>query len=314
LLTVLELLQSHGSIAGPEIARRLEVDVRSVRRYITMLRDMGIPIEAERGREGAYHLRPGYRLPPLMFTSDEIMAVVLGLMIARKLALANTAGTESAAAKIERVLPLEVRERIWAVQSALTFHLQSRADAPPAELVAALSWAAHTGTRAQIQYRDARGGDTAREIDPYGVVYHAGMWYTVGHCHLRDDLRVFRLDRIGQILLRETRFERPEGFDPLAYVLESIALAQGGWEVEVLLCVPLDEARRLVPPDVGALEAVDGGSLMRSTAGSLEWMARFLVWIGCPFEVRNPPELRDVLRGLGERLARANSLELASLK
>lgn len=302
LLTLLELLQSRGSITGPELAQRLEVQVRSVRRYITMLRDMGIPIEAERGREGAYMLRPGFRMPPLMFTADEILAVVMGLMIVRKLALADSTGTESASAKIERVLPLEIRERIWAVQGTLTFDLKSSVNAPPGELVAALSWSSHNGTRAFIVYQTPNGAQTEREIDPYGVVYHAGFWYTVGYCHLREDVRVFRLDRIQSITLRETKFDRPPDFDALTYVLESIALAQGGWEVEVLLKVPMKEARRIVPQDVGTLEEVEGGALMRSTTGSLNWMARFLTWIGCTFEIISPPELADAVRELGERL------------
>jgi predicted DNA-binding transcriptional regulator YafY len=241
-------------------------------------------------------------MPPLMFTADETMAVVLGLMIVRKLSLADSAGTESAAAKIERVLPLEVRERIWAVQGTLTFDLQSQVNAPPGELVAALSWSSHNGTRAFITYRTPNGAQTEREIDPYGVVYHAGLWYTVGYCHLREDVRVFRLDRIQSIALRDAPFDRPHDFDPLTYVLESIALAQGGWEVEVLLKVSMEQARRAVPLDVGTLEEVEGGAVMRATAGSLNWMARFLVWINCPFEIITPPELGDAIRELGERL------------
>src|SRR3990170_4068749 len=93
VLTVLELLQARGRLSGPEIAERLEVDLRTVRRYVTMLQDLGIPVEAERGRHGGYRLRPGFRMPPLVFTDEEALAVMLGLLAARQLGLATTAST-----------------------------------------------------------------------------------------------------------------------------------------------------------------------------------------------------------------------------
>src|SRR5216117_2231452 len=124
LLAVLELLQSRGRIGGGELARRLEVDERTVRRYVTMLRDLGIPIEAERGRYGAYRLRPGFKLPPLMFTEDEAIALTLGLLAARRLGLTAAApATAGALAKVERVLPDAVRERVQALQDALVIEI-----------------------------------------------------------------------------------------------------------------------------------------------------------------------------------------------
>ena len=106
VLTVLELLQSHGRMTGPELARRLEVNVRTVRDYIEMLGDLGIPVEAERGRNGAYRLRPGFKLPPLIFTEDEALALTLSLLMAREHGLDRTTPAfEGALAKIERVLP-----------------------------------------------------------------------------------------------------------------------------------------------------------------------------------------------------------------
>src|SRR6266852_223212 len=120
VLTVLELLQSHWQMSGPKLAERLEVDIRSVRRYITMLQELGIPIEAERGRYGTYRLRPGYKLPPLMFTEDEALAMTLGLLAARRLGLAVAApAIEGALAKVDRVLPATLRERVQAVQEML---------------------------------------------------------------------------------------------------------------------------------------------------------------------------------------------------
>src|SRR5215217_1175316 len=129
VLTVLELLQAHESISGPNLAARLEVNIRTVRHYITLLQDLGIPIEAERGRQGGYRLRPGFKLPPLMLTEDEALAVTLGLLAARRLGLAAAApAVEGALAKLERVLPAAVGERVRTVQEALGFTL-----APPAQ-------------------------------------------------------------------------------------------------------------------------------------------------------------------------------------
>lgn len=121
VLTVLELLQARGRLSGPELAERLEVDLRTVRRYVTMLQDLGIPVEAARGRHGGYRLRPGFRLPPLVFSDDEALALTLGLLSARRLGLATDAVTaEGALAKLERVLPPDVRARVAAVQETLT--------------------------------------------------------------------------------------------------------------------------------------------------------------------------------------------------
>src|SRR5919199_1797469 len=128
VLAVLELRQSHGRMTGAELARRLEVDPRTARRYIETLQDLGIPVEADRGRYGAYRLRPGYKLPPLMFGEEEALALTLGLLAARRIGLADGAmpspAVEGALAKVERVLPDPLRERVRAVEDALVLAIQ----------------------------------------------------------------------------------------------------------------------------------------------------------------------------------------------
>src|SRR5215467_5997970 len=136
VLTVLELLQSHAEISGIRLADRLEVDVRTVRRYVTMLQDLGIPVESRRGRYGAYRLRPGYKLPPLMFSSDEAVGVVLGLVVAQRLDIAlTTTAIESALAKILRVLPADLRTRVQALQETLVLDFAERAIPVAGELL-----------------------------------------------------------------------------------------------------------------------------------------------------------------------------------
>jgi predicted DNA-binding transcriptional regulator YafY len=302
VLTVLEMLQARESITGPELAERLDVDVRSIRRYITMLRDMGIPVETERGRYGSYALQPGARLPPLMFTETEIMAIVLGLMAARSLGMAGALGIENAQTKIARVLPVELRQRVWALQGALTLNLDARADQPDPATIAALSLAVYDRRQVWIRYGSMQGEQTARAIDPYGLVYHGGLWYAPAFCHLRGDMRLFRLDRVLESDLTGEVFERPEAFDALQFVLQSIAALPWGHVVRVRLQADLEQARAVIPVDMGTLETIDGEVLLTSHIESLSFMARWLVRLGIPFRVLEPDALRDELRRLAARI------------
>lgn len=308
VLTVLELLQSHQRLSGPELAARLEVNARTARRYITMLQDMGIPIEAERGRYGAYRLRPGFKLPPLMFSDEEALAVTLGLLAARRLGLAGAApAVEGALAKIERVLPAALRERLQAVQAALVLDLTRAEASPSSAMVLELSQAAQACRRVTMRYRNERGDETVRQLDPYGIVFRQGRWYATGHCHLRDALRLFRLDRVEELRIEEERFVRPDGFDAAAFVVQSLASMPNVWEVEVLLRTSLESARRRVSPVFGTLEECDEGVLLRAHGDHLSWMARELVATGVPLSVLRPAALKDELRRLAESvLAMAN--------
>ncbi len=302
LLTVLEILQSKPSVSGPELAKKLEVQVRSVRRYVTMLRDMGIPVESEPGRYGNYYLRPGFRLPPLMFSNDEIMAVSLGLMLARKAAAMQSSGVESAAAKIERVLPLELRQQIWALQDTLVFNLDARDSAPSTAIVTAVTMAAHERKQLAIEYQSYTNEITERVIDPYGIAVHTGIWYAAGYCHLRHDLRTFRLDRIQRARLTDDTFERPKDFDVLGHVLDSIAQQPGSWTIEIRMKTNLAEARLVFPANVALLE-VDGDEVvMRCYTNQLDWMALWALRIPCPFVIVQPVELRQLVREAAEKV------------
>jgi predicted DNA-binding transcriptional regulator YafY len=310
VLAVLELLQSRGRLSGAELAARLEVDRRTVRRYITMLQDLGIPVEAARGRYGSYRLRPGFKLPPLLFSEDEALALTLGLLAVRRLgldaAVGGPAAAEGALAKIDRVLPEALRERVRAVQDALALSLPAPAQpepAPAGATVLTLSAGAQQGRRVWLRYRSWRAEETERELDPYGLVYRGGRWYVVGWCHLRGGVRVFRLDRVDQAQLRPETFTPPANFDSVAYVLRSLASVRSAWSAEVLLETSLEEARRRVPPVVATLEETPRGVVLRAGTDSLDWLARFLVNLDLPLAVRHPPELREALRRLASRVA-----------
>jgi len=305
VLSALELLQSRGRLTGPELAERLEVDLRTVRRYVTMLQDLGIPVEGERGRHGGYRLKPGYKLPPLMFSDDEALAVMLGLLAAQRLGLAATApAVEGALTKLERVLPPALRDRIGAVHETLVTDLVPSPSAPATAVVVALGAATREGRRVWLRYGDGRGERSEREFDPYGLVHLAGRWYVVGHCHLRRAERVFRLDRVERVEPREGTFVRPTDFDALASVRASLAAAPRSWAAEVVLETPPEVARRLVPMTLLLEDLGDGRSLLRGQVECLDWLARVLVGLECPFVVREPAELRTELTRLAARLVK----------
>jgi predicted DNA-binding transcriptional regulator YafY len=311
VLTVLELLQSHARLSGAELAQRLEVDPRTIRRYIGTLKDLGVPVDSEPGRYGGYGLLPGYKLPPMMFTEEEALAVVLGLLVSRRLGFGDAApAVEGALSKLDRVLPDRLRARVQSVQGALAFTpVRGAGQLPNAAMLLTLTSAADANRRVWMRYQSATD-ETERAVDPYGVVHHRGRWYVVGWCHLRDDVRMFRLDRVLALEPRETETNlsnpRPVDFDCVDFVLRSLATVPWGWPVEVLLEIPLEDARRRIAPDLGTLELdeASGGVILRTMADPLDWMARELVQIGCRFRILHPPELRDAMRALAREISR----------
>jgi predicted DNA-binding transcriptional regulator YafY len=305
VLTVLELLQSRARLSGTELADRLDVDPRTVRRYVSALQELGVPVESEPGRYGGYQLRPGFKLPPLMFNEEEALALILGLLASHRAGLLEAApAVEGALAKIDRVLPDRLRGRVQAVQGALAFTpLRGYAAASNPSMLVEISEAAQENRRVWLRYR-AADEVTERTIDPYGVVVHRGRWYTVGWCHLRADVRMFRLDRIQALQPRDETFSRPVDFNCVEYVLESLATLQWGWPVEVELELTPEEARRRIAADMGTLEQTRAGVLLRTQVEELEFMARVLVQLECPFRIHHPPELRDAVRQLARQLTR----------
>ena len=306
VLAVLELLQARGRISGSAIARELNVDPRTVRRYIATLEDLGIPIVASRGRDGTYALVAGFKLPPLLFDDDEALAIALGLRAVRGMGLVESApAVASALAKLERVLPGGLRRRIGALDETLALEL-ARPVAPfDQAILATLSVATQQRRRVQLDYRSPQGDDTARRFDPYGLAWRSGRWYVVGHCHLRRAVRSFRLDRVRSVVAVDIYFARPERFDALEHLTTSIATLPRQHAVVVHLATDLRTAQQELFSAFGLFEpAADGGVLLHAQADDLDWFARELARLPFDVSVVTPDALRASLVRVGERCLR----------
>jgi predicted DNA-binding transcriptional regulator YafY len=296
VLALLEILQAGGTFTVADLAGRLGVDERTLRRYAAHLTELGIPVETVRGRYGGYRLGPGYKLPPLMLTDDEAVSVVLAL------ASAPSAAGASATAKIRRVLPPALATRIDAMLS--TVDITRRREAPGASTVATgtlltLAEAARDARTVALAYTNWRGTSTERRLDPYGLVLHTGRWYVTGHDHRRGEVRTFRLDRIGSVRSTGDAFAPPAGFDPTAHVLSGLDDVPYRHEVSVRIHAGYDEVRSRVP---GRVTRLADGVRLEIRAEHLDGAARMLAGLGWRFTVERPEALKDEVRALADRL------------
>ena len=292
VLSTLELLQAHGQLSAPELAARLEVDVRTVRRYIVTLQDMGIPIEAEIGRYGGYSLRPGFKLPPLMFTDDEVLILTLGLHLARHSDVIGARVTADVTlAKLARVLPMHLRDQFMALTDTLNIAEPQGEATVEGEVISTLSLAIQQCRQVRVQYGDT-DAPSERVVDPYTVICYQARWYMVGYCHLRQARRTFRLDRIRSVTLLDSGFDQPHGFDGLAYMLDSFAAIPDRWDIEVLLTMPIEAAQQHIPRETATLVQEADKVRLHSSMPDLDYVARLLIRLGCPMTIIAPDELR----------------------
>jgi predicted DNA-binding transcriptional regulator YafY len=307
VLRLLEVLQSGGTHRVRDLAARLDVDDRTVRRYVEHLLELDVPVEAVRGRYGGYRLGPGFRLPPLMLTDEEAVAILVGLALLRRSGLSEDDAARRAETKIRRVLPRSLAARVAALQQSL--HL---AAAPPETSAAdtatllTLAEAARDNRLVAFAYRSARGDDSARVLAPYAIVVHRGRWLVAGMDRARGELRTFRIDRMILPRRLDQTFERPEDFDPLGHIVTGIATAPRAHRVVVRARTTVDRARASLPPTVATVtEAEPGWVAVVIHAESLDWVPSVLARLGCPFIVVEPEELNAEVRALGRLLLEA---------
>ncbi|MFF3942737.1 helix-turn-helix transcriptional regulator [Streptomyces phaeofaciens] len=316
VLTLLELLQSGGTRTVAELADRLGVEGRTVRRYVDQLIDLDVPVESVRGRYGGYRLAPGYRLPPLMLSDDEALAVLLGLVVGRRAGLTTTERTasETASAKIRRVLPQHVARRLDTLVEALAFtDRPGEFDTPDSGVLLTIADAVRHRRPVSIRYTDRDGRRSERTLHAYGIVAHAGRWYVTGEdARTRED-RTFRLDRIADARTLPGSFEAPAGPGPAQRVLSGFATAEYRHEVTLRIHGTVEQIRAHLPVSVARLEedppvagedrATERWLRVELRAERLDWLPPVLASLDRPFVIERPDELRDLVIALADRLA-----------
>jgi predicted DNA-binding transcriptional regulator YafY len=306
VLTVLELLQARDHVTGAELAERLEVDLRTVQRYIVRLKDLKIPVESSRGVGGAYRLRPGYRLPPLLLTNEEAFALSLGLHSLRQVGLSAFApATEGALKKLRRVLPEPLRESIQTVEDVVAIEPGPWVVTTPVEHLIRAASAIRTGRRIRFDYHAHDGNTTRRHIEPYAVVHTDGRWYLIGYCLSRRALRTFRLDRVANLERGAGSFRRPANFDARQHLHASMPFVQSQYQIDVWIDLPVEEARKSFVPLRVAFEEESGGTRIRCGRDRLEMIAAMLLSIGRRIVVHSPPELRKTFKELARQALNA---------
>src|ERR1700729_1613612 len=316
VLSLLELLQSGGVRTVAELAGRLGVDERPVIPYADPLTALDGPVEWVRGRYGGYRLGTGYRMPPLMLSDDEALAVMLGLVAGRRTGLVTTAGTasETAAAKIRRVLPQRLARRLDAVLGSLAFTAApGEATAPDTGVLLSIADAVHHHRPISIRYTARDGRRSERTLHPYGLVAHSGRWYVTGADPGIGEDRTFRLDRIADARTLPGSFEPPAGLDPAQRVLSGLAKAPYRHQVILRIQGTAEQIRARLPASVASVEELPsaGDSDLQTErwlrvelrAERLDWLPPVLASLDLPFIIERPDELRGLVTALADRLA-----------
>lgn len=303
-LLALEALQNSPGITADRLAERLGVTDRAARRYVSILREAGIPVESSRGPYGGYRLGRGVRLPPLTFSTVEALGLVMAVLDGHHDPDSpDPVGT--ALGKLVRVLPRSVASQVDAVRRSTATAPDRAAARPEPETTATLVGASAGRRRVRITYRSEAGNVWDVEIDPWVVVVRHGRWYVICWAHRPGARRALRVDRIQQIEVLDHPFREPEDLDPVATLEELLAV---GWEyrTEVLLEAPLEEVRS-VGRTLGHLESLNGTTTrLTGTTSNPYWYAAQLVLAPIPFRVVGGPELQEATEQLGRRMLRAS--------
>ena len=311
LLELLSLLQGRRDWPGEELAGRLEVSARTIRRDVDRLRRLGYPVESLTGPAGCYRLRAGTAMPPLLLDDEEAIAIAVGL---RTAARASVTGIEETAVralvKLEQVLPSHLRRRVAAL-GASTFTLAPDGPTVDPQHLTVIAAACRDGECLRFGYRARTGERTRRQVEPHSLINLGRRWYLVAWDRMRADWRTFRLDRLAKPAPTGVRFKPRElpGRDAAAFVAQSITTAPNRFEARVTLHAAAEEMQARVPGHVGAIAPIDAGSCeLRTGDDDLHWLALRIATLGVDFDVHEPRELIEHLRELGRRIGRATAM------
>ncbi|NUR38595.1 MAG: YafY family transcriptional regulator [Streptomyces sp.] len=310
LLQLLSLLQTPREWPGGELADRLGVSRRTVRRDVDRLRELGYPVQASKGSDGGYRLVAGKAMPPLVLDDEEAVAIAVGLRAGAGHAVEGVdEASVRALAKLEQVLPSRLRHRVSTLQAATTplTSGDGASIAPETLTVMASTVAGHE--RLRFAYRAKDGTESRRVTEPYRLVSTGRRWYLVAYDLDRDDWRTFRVDRVSEPFATGARFaprELPTG-SAAEYLRQSMYRRQETYEFAVTFAASAEVVAARVPGWVGTPEPLgEGRCRLRAESGdAVEWLAIRLAMTGVEFTVESPGELVECVRGLGERLVRA---------
>ena len=308
LLDLLSLLQGRRDWPGGELAERLEVSRRTVRRDIDRLRTLGYPVESLTGPAGGYRLRAGAAMPPLLLDEDEAIAIAVGL---RTAARASVSGIEEtsirALVKLEQVLPAHLARRVAALGSA-TITAPSGGPTVDPQHLTTIAAACRDLECLRFDYRSRDGSETRRELEPHSLVNLGRRWYLVGWDRRREDWRTFRVDRLSRPAATGVRFA-PRALpakDAAAFVEQRLRGARRGHEARVTVHASAEEVVARLPWLLGAIEPIDAERCeYRTSDDDVEWLALRVAMLGADVDVDGPPELLAQLDTLGRRLTRA---------
>jgi predicted DNA-binding transcriptional regulator YafY len=311
LLQLLSLLQARRDWPGGELAERLEVSPRTIRRDVGRLRALGYPVESLPGPAGCYRLAAGAAMPPLLLDEDEAIAIAVGL---RTAARASVTGIEEtsvrALVKLEQVLPAHLRRRVAALAAATTTVARAAGPTVDPQHLTAIAAACRDFECLRFGYTSRDGAQTRREVEPHAVVNYGRRWYLVGWDRGRAGWRTFRVDRLTRPAATGVRFSARTlpAKDAAAYVEQSIAGSWSRYEAVVTVHAPAEELAARLPWIMGALEPIGPDRcLYRGADDDLEWLAIRVAMLGADVEVHEPPELIAHLDVLARRLRRAAS-------
>ena len=308
VLHLLGLLQQRPVWTGPELAERLGVTTRSIRRDVERLRSLGYPVHAAQGVGGGYQLGRGKALPPLLLDDAEAVAVAVSLRLA---AGGTVSGASEAAlrtlAKLDQVMPPRLRSEVRALHEATQTLEQGQATVD-GEALLRLARGVRDTVRVRFDYESRDGTPSVRVVEPVGLVATGRRWYLMAYDVERDDWRTFRLDRMQSVEPTTWRFRPREHEDPRDYVARSVASAAYRFQARVLVHAPLAEVADRTSVRSVVLSAVDEHTtLLEAGSETLFGLSFHLSSLGCEFEVQEPAELREVLAALGARALRASA-------
>lgn len=306
-LLALELVQSRPGITADGLAERLGVTARAARRYVAILREAGIPIVSVSGPAGGYRPGRGLRPPPLLFTADEALGLVMAVLDGHHDAASAEDPVGTALGKILRSLPEAVAARAKAVRHQAAPAPDRGAARPRPDHTVALVEACAEVRRVRLGYRSEAGADLDLEVDPWAVVIRHSRWYLLCRSVRADAIRAYRVDRVRSVTAVGEGVAPPADLDPVAALEEHLA---AGWdhEVEIVIDAPLERVARCVPRTLGRLEPVEEGRtrLVGSTSNPA-WYAEELARVPAPFRVLGSPAVNAAVAALGARLVAAAS-------